>query len=80
MTEVYPGRDDKVRAVSSWAGKSYMELAIQHLHSLELSDDTAVPTQEHKMNAEAEQFGIVQFHMSRISHLVNDDTKGFFNK
>ena len=45
-----------------------------------LSDDTAVPTEEHKMNAETEQFGIVKFHMSRISHLVNDDTEVFFNK
>ena len=56
ITEVYPGGDGTVRAVRLRAGKSYLEWAIQHLYPLELLCDITVPTQEHTMNSEAEEF------------------------
>ena len=56
ITELYPGRDSKVKTVRLRAGKSYLERAIQHLYPLELSCDITAPTQEHTMNAEAEEF------------------------
>ena len=36
-----------------------MELTIQYVYSFELSGDITAPTQEHRMNAEAEQFRLV---------------------
>ena len=36
---VLPGRDGITRAVKLVAGKSYLELAVQYLHSLELRCD-----------------------------------------
>ena len=39
ITDIYPGKDGKVRAVKVRAGKSYLEWAVQHLYPSEISCD-----------------------------------------
>ena len=55
ITEVYPGRDGKVRAVKLRAGKTYMERAFQHLYPLKLSCDIQ-PEKPSILSGNAEEF------------------------
>ena len=55
MAKVYLGRDEDVSSqAESW--KIVLEQAIQQLYPLELLCDITAPVQEHRMNAEAEEF------------------------
>lgn len=55
ITKVYLGRDGDVSSqAESW--KIVLEQAIQQLYSLELLCDITAPAQEHRVNAEAEEF------------------------
>ena len=56
ITDVYPGKEGKVRAVKLRAGKSYLEQAVQHLYPLEISCDITPSTEEPTMNVNAEKF------------------------
>ena len=56
VTDVYPGKDGKVRAVKLTAGKSYLERAVQHLYPMEISCDITPSTKEPTMNVNAEEF------------------------
>ena len=56
ITDVYPGKDGKGRAVKLRAGKSYLEQAAQHLYLLEISCDITPSTKEPIMNVSAEEF------------------------
>ena len=73
-----------MRALRLRAGKSYLERSIQHLYPFELSCDITTPTQEHTMNAEAEEFrprrDANEIARVRINDLANDDRKGPFNE
>ena len=84
MTEVYPGRDGKVKAVKLRAGKSYREREIQHMHSLELSCDITAPAQEHTMNPEVQEFrprkNASEIARGRINNLANDEREGPFSE
>ena len=50
------GRDGVVRGAVLRAGKSHLERPIQHLYPLELSCDRKPPTEEAKLNPDAEAF------------------------
>ena len=82
ITEVYPGRDGKVRAFSLRAGKSGR--AIQHMYPFELSCDITAPTEEHTMNAEAEEFrprrNVTETSWVRINNLENDEKERPFGE
>ena len=56
ITDVYPGKDGKVRAVKLRARKSYLERAVQQLYPLEISCDITPSTEEPTMNVNAEEF------------------------
>ena len=56
ITNVYPGKDGKVRAVKPRAGRCYFERVVQHLYPLEISCDITPSTEEPTMNVNAEEF------------------------
>ena len=76
LTDVYPGKDGKVRAVKLRPGKSYLERAVQHLYPLEISCDITPSTEEPTMNVNAEEFwprrNASEIARIRIIDLAND--------
>ena len=76
ITDVYPGKDGKVRAVKLRPGKSYLERAVQHLYPLEISCDITPSTEEPTMNVNAEEFwprrNASEIARIRIIDLAND--------
>ena len=83
-TEVYPGSDGKVRAVRLRAWKFYLQQAIQYLHLLGLSCRFIAPTQEHTMNAAAEEFrpkiNANKIARVMINNLTINDREGTVNE
>ena len=84
ITDVYPGKDGKVRAVKLTAGKSYLERAVQHLYPLEISCDITPSTKEPTMNVNAEEFrprrNASEIARIRITELTNDEMEEPLNE
>ena len=84
ITEVYPGKDYKVRVVKLRAVKSYLERAVQHLYPMEISCDVAPSTEEPTINVNAEEFQPRRnaSEIARISiiDLVNDRMEESLNE
>ena len=76
MTDVYPRKDGRMRAVKLRAGKSYLERAAQHLHPLKISCDITPSTEEPTMNVNAEESrprrNVSEIGRIRIIDLAND--------
>ena len=84
ITDVYPGKDGKVRAVKPKAGRCYFERVVQLPYPLEISCDITPSTEEPTMNVNAEEFRpkrkaseIVQ---TRITELANDEMEEPLNE
>ena len=55
MEQLFPGKDEVVRAVKLRAGKSYLERPVRHLYPLELSRNKC-DVQPTELNVEAPSF------------------------
>ena len=56
VEELYPGKDEVVRAVKLRSGRNFLERPVQHVYPLELSCDSDVHAQGGELNADAPAF------------------------
>ena len=56
ITDVYRGKDGKVRAGKLRAEKYYLEGAVKHLYSLRISCDITPSTDKQTMDVNAQEF------------------------
>ena len=84
ITDVYPGKDGKLRAVKLRAGKFYLERVVKHLYPLEISCDIIPSTKEPTMNVNAEEFQprrtAFEIAQIRITELANDEMEEPLNE
>ena len=84
ITDVYPGKDGKMRAVKLRAGKSYLKRVVKHLYPLEISSDIIPSTKEPTMNVNAEEFRprrtAFEIAQIRITELANNEMEEPLNE